>query len=165
MEKQKNPIMTILLKSVTGFFLGVTLLIVNYVSAYFICGDSFYQNEILQLQNINTLIIQSLIVGFSYFAIFLTFFTELYFHKIKFTRNHPFFYALIVLIYLFTFVIIFNLLISSFFSVNIGMINIIILSILFIISSIIVAIKCVIDSAVIKEINNKIKERNKKLDK
>ena len=42
----------ILLKSLSGFTLGVTLLIMAYVSVYFISGENTFIAEIQKLQNI-----------------------------------------------------------------------------------------------------------------
>ena len=53
----------ILLKSLSGFTLGVTLLIMAYVSVYFISGENTFIAEIQQLQNIKILITQVIVSG------------------------------------------------------------------------------------------------------
>ena len=59
----------ILLKSLSGFTLGVTLLIMAYVSVYFISGENTFIAEIQQLQNIKTLITQVIVSGIAYYLL------------------------------------------------------------------------------------------------
>ena len=59
----------ILLKSLFGFTLGITLLVMAYVSIYFISGEDVFIAEMQQLQNIKTFITQVLFSGMAYFII------------------------------------------------------------------------------------------------
>lgn len=57
----------ILLKSLSGFTLGITLLVIAYASIYFISGENTFIAEIQQLQNIKTLITQVIFSGIACF--------------------------------------------------------------------------------------------------
>ena len=73
--KKENVVKKVLVKSLAGFTVGVTLLMVAYASVYFISDTTVFQNEIAQLQNIKTLITQwnillLTIYNFPYFLFF-----------------------------------------------------------------------------------------------
>ena len=59
----------ILLKSLSGFTLGITLLVIAYASIYFISGENIFIAEIQQLQNIKTLITQVIFSGIAYYLL------------------------------------------------------------------------------------------------
>ena len=71
--KKENVVKNVLVKSLVGFAVGVTLLMVAYASIYFVVGESTFQNEICQLQNIKTLITQVIVTGIAYYLLFISF--------------------------------------------------------------------------------------------
>ena len=68
----------ILLKSLSGFTLGITLLVIAYASIYFISGENTFIAEIQQLQNIKTLITQVIFSGIACFICSMSIWLSLY---------------------------------------------------------------------------------------
>ena len=63
----------IIKKSITGFPVGVLVLMIAYICIYFVAGATDFENEINQLKNVNTLIAQILVSGISWVIIFIEF--------------------------------------------------------------------------------------------
>ena len=72
-----NLLKNILIKCLNGFFVGITLLMISYISIYFISGKNIFCSEISQLQNVKILIFQMLFSGLSYYLLFINFYTYL----------------------------------------------------------------------------------------
>lgn len=87
----------ILLKSLSGFTLGVTLLIVAYTSIYFISGENTFITEIQQLQNIKTLITQVIVSGIAYYllAVLLNYYKE---YNEKYATSNPYKFVFITIV-------------------------------------------------------------------
>ena len=132
---------------------------------YFIVGDTVFNTELNQLHNINTLLTQIISVGISGYMLFAIFGIinvsgnkEVENNLIK---KYPWKIALIILIEIILCVLIVVILGSTkIFSKNISDINILILVIICVLSGIVICIKNLYERHIIKEINQKIKERN-----
>ena len=71
--KKEEIVKKILIRSLAGFPVGVTLLMLAYASVYFIVGDTVFNTELNQLHNINTLLTQIISVGISGYMLFAIF--------------------------------------------------------------------------------------------
>lgn len=166
--KKENVIKKILMKAVVGFPVGVTLLIIAYISVYFIAGADVFNAELYQLHNINTLIYQAISAGISGYLLFIVFYAisnlqnkEL---ENKLITEHLYKSVFTIII---SFMCIIGIIMATLgnekiFSKNISDLNIIILVIVFALSGLVFCIKSSIERHLIKEINQKIKERNNK---
>lgn len=161
--KKENVIKNVLVKSMIGFPVGVTLLMIAYASVYFLVGDTVFYNEISQLQNIKTLIYQIIYSGLIWYLLFITFnaFIEIQRQGLenKDYIKHPYKNALTpiipVLILIIALVLSLN---TNIFSKNMVAMNFILIIIGYALVSLYLCIKFIKESHIIKEINNKIKE-------
>ncbi len=163
--KKETIVKNVLLSSLLGFPIGISLLIVAYICVYFIEGITIYQTEINRLLEIKTLILQTVLSGLSYYIVSVLFHTMLQLNnlqsKSKYMSNHPYKSVSILLLTFLGLMIaisIFN--INEIFYVNISIMSTIILVILFALSILFFIIKTTYEFIVIKIINKTIKERN-----
>ena len=152
----------ILLKSLSGFTLGVTLLVIAYASVYFISGENTFIIEIQQLQNIKTLITQVIVSGIAYYllAILLNCYKE--FNE-KYARRKPYKFVFItivtfILLVLIMFCVLGN---ANIYSKNIEMLNIIIVVCIYALTGLIFCIRNSIDKNLVNKFNQKLQEKNK----
>ena len=152
----------ILLKSLSGFTLGVTLLVIAYASVYFISGENTFIIEIQQLQNIKTLITQVIVSGIAYYllAILLNCYKE--FNE-KYARSKPYKFVFItivtfILLVLIMFCVLGN---ANIYSKNIEMLNIIIVVCIYALTGLIFCIRNLIDKNLVNKFNQKLQEKNK----
>mgnify|MGYP004595304975 FL=1 len=152
----------ILLKSLSGFTLGVTLLVIAYASVYFISGENTFIIEIQQLQNIKTLITQVIVSGIAYYllAILLNCYKE--FNE-KYARSKPYKFVFItivtfILLVLIMFCVLGN---ANIYSKNIEMLNIIIVVCIYALTGLIFCIRNSIDKNLVNKFNQKLQEKNK----
>lgn len=163
--KKENIFKKIVVQSLLGFPIGITLLMINYASIYLIAGENVFKTEITQLQNIKTLVLQLIIVGCAYYLFFILISVIAYLNGTKSTSNkfiveHPYKSILIMLLIMIATILILALLNFKIFTKNISMMNIISFVIIFAISGIYLCIKSSIESDWVKKINKKLKERN-----
>lgn len=163
--QKENVVKKILMKAVVGFPIGVTLLIISYASIYFIAGKDVFDAELYQLHNINTLICQTLSTGISGYLLSILFYAisslqnkEL---ENKLITEHPYksVFTIISSVCIIGIIIV-ALRNTRIFSKNISDLNIIILVIVYALSGLVFCIKSTREKHLIKEINQKIKERN-----
>ena len=152
----------ILLKSLSGFTLGVTLLVIAYASVYFISGENTFIIEIQQLQNIKTLITQVIVSGIAYYllAILLNCYKE--FNE-KYARSKPYKFVFITIV---TFIILVLIMFcvlgnANIYSKNIEMLNIIIVVCIYALTGLIFCIRNSIDKNLVNKFNQKLQEKNK----
>ena len=152
----------ILLKSLSGFTLGVTLLVIAYASVYFISVENTFIIEIQQLQNIKTLITQVIVSGIAYYllAILLNCYKE--FNE-KYARSKPYKFVFItivtfILLVLIMFCVLGN---ANIYSKNIEMLNIIIVVCIYALTVLIFCIRNSIDKNLVNKFNQKLQEKNK----
>lgn len=152
----------ILLKSLSGFTLGVTLLIMAYVSVYFISGENTFIAEIQQLQNIKTLITQVIVSGIAYYllAILLNYYKKI---NEKYATSNPYKFVFITLV---TFILLILVMLcvlgnTNIYSKNIEMLNIIIVVCIYALAGLIFCIRNSIDKNLVNKFNQKLQERNK----
>lgn len=165
--KKQNNFRKIITKSLLGFPIGISLLMISYASLYFIAGEDVFKTEIMQLQNIHTLIFQLITIGVIYllFFIIISLFAFLNENKItsdKYAAEHPFKTLLIILLGYLIIVLICALIGSKVFTKNIGTMNMISFAIISLFCGIYSSIKSIIESDIVKQINQKLKERNAK---
>lgn len=163
--KKETVFRKIVIYSLVGFPIGVTLLMINYASVYLIAGENIFKNEISQLQDISTLFLQLIIVGWAYYLLFIlinviTHLNETRSTSNKFLVKHPYKSIIIMLIIMIATALILTLLNFEIFSENMAIMNIISFIIIFVASVVCVCIKSAIESNLIKKINQKLKERN-----
>ncbi len=163
--KKENIFRKTIINSLIGFPIGITLLMINYICIYFISGENVFKNEILQLQDISTLILQLIIIGLAYYISFIfcnviAYLSETRATSDKFVTEHPYKTIVIMLIFGISVTIILALLNFEIFSQNIAMMNIISFVIIFVLFGVFVFIKSAIESNLIRQINQKLKERN-----
>ena len=163
--KKERIVKKILIKSLVGFPVGVMLLMLAYASMYFILGNNTFNAELNQLHNINTLITQIISVGISGYMLFVIFEIINVFENKEVENNlikkYNWKMALIILIEIILCILIAVILGSTrIFSKNISDINILILVIICVLSGLVICIKKLYETHIIKEINQKIKERN-----
>ena len=164
--KKENVVKNVLEKSLMGFTVGVTLLMIAYASVYFIAGESVFKNEISQLQNIKTLITQFVVIGIAYYLLFISFriFSILQNKdlKDKYMAEHPYrtvlFISLAILILLW--IVEYMVSRTKIYGENIRILNLIILVITYALVGLVFCIKCTKESHLIKKINKKIQERD-----
>ncbi len=164
--KKENVVRKILVSSIVGFPIGVTLLMIAYIGVYYIAGENVFIAEISQLQNIQTLISQIIFLGLSYYIVFVCFhvFSHLNNKELndKYMTKHPYKSVSIALLSSLGFIVATTLVsIEKIFTENLATMNIIVLVVLYAICGLFFLIKCTIESNLIKKINAKIQERNK----
>ena len=152
----------ILLKSLSGFTLGITLLVIAYASIYFISGENIFIAEIHQLQNIKTLITQVIFSGIAYYllAILLNYYKE-FNEKYAISNPYKFVLATIVTFILFILVMFCVLGNTNIYSKNIEMLNIIIVVCIYALTVLIFCIRNSIDKNLVNKFNQKLQEKNK----
>lgn len=152
----------ILLKSLSGFTLGVTLLIMAYVSVYFISGENTFIAEIQQLQNIKILITQVIVSGIAYYllAILLNCYKK-FNEKYATSNSYKFVFITIVTFILLILVMLCILGNTNIYSKNIEMLNIIIVICIYALAGLIFCIRNSIDKNLVNKFNQKLQERNK----
>ena len=165
--KKENLAKKILAKSLPGFTLGVTLLMLAYASVYFVVNESTFISEIIKLQNIKTLITQMTFMGIAYYILFIEFNIFLILQdkeiKNKYIRSHPYMFALIIpIIILAILLLVTTCLISNpkIYSEIIVDLNLVISVIIISLTILCMCIKSFIESDIIKKINKKLSERN-----
>lgn len=166
--KKENVVKKILIKSLVGFPVGVTLLMLAYISIYYISGKSVFNIELYQLHNIKTLILQIISIGISGYLLFITFYifsnlqNEEFENKLLTKHQYKSIFtiiAILMFIGLITMEILGNI---KLFSKNISTLCILIFVIAYTLVGLIFCIKDVSEKHLIKEINNKLKDRNNK---
>lgn len=165
---KENVVKKILVKSLVGFPVGVTLLMLAYISIYYISGENVFNSELYQLHNIKTLIFQILSTGISGYLLFITFYTFSHLQneefKNKLSTKHQY-KSIFTIITIFVFIVLITMEIlgnTKLFSKNISNLCILIFVIVYALGSLTFCIKDVSEKFLIKEINNKLKERNNK---
>lgn len=150
----------ILLKSLSGFTLGITLLIVAYASIYFISGESTFIAEVQQLQNIKILITQVIVSGIAYYllALLLNSYKEFY---EKYTTSKPYKFVFITIV---TFILLVLIMFcalgnANIYSKNIEMLNIIIVVCIYALTVLIFCIRNSIDKNLVNKFNQKLKNK------
>ena len=164
--KKENVVKKVLVNSLAGFTVGVTLLIVAYTSVYFISGENTFQNEIAQLQNIKTLITQIIVSGIAYYLLFINFhiFSIMQNKELKeqYMKIHPYRFVLTesigTLIFIFFSIFMFSN--THIYSENIKDLNIILLVSTYSIIGLCIILKCTVENYLLKKINQKLRERN-----
>lgn len=163
--KEEKIIKKILVNSLLGIFIGITALMISYASIYLLEGEVLYKAEIAQLENIHTLIFQLIMAGLAYylFLIFMEIISNLDSNKTisdKFVVEHPRKAMLIMPCFMLIIVLILLLLKSKIFTEKIVIMNLSLFIIVFATSVICLCTKAIIESKVIKKINQKLKEKN-----
>lgn len=164
--KKENLLKNILFKSTIGFPIGVTLLIISYISIYFLTDEFVFTTELYQIHNINTLILQTLFAGISGYL----FLTSLYIFSFLQTNlseerlivKNPYKIIFVTIPSSFALLFITMLILSSnkIFSENISTLNLVLLIIILAFATVIFCIKTTIERNMIKKINKKISENN-----
>lgn len=162
--QKENVVKKIFIRSVIGFPIGVTLLMLSYICVYIFLGEDTFNLELYQLHNINTFILQ--IVSFGIFGCTMLFSFEL-FNSMNtptnknFAMNHPWKTQFIILLDLTCeFIIAAFLLTNSIFNENIVVMNIVLALLSYTFFGIFLTIKALIQENLIRKINQKIKKRN-----
>lgn len=163
--KKENVFRKIVIHSLLGFPIGITLLMLNYANVYLIAGENIFKNEISQLQNIATLVLQLIIVGWAYYLFFILVNVMIHLNENKsasekFVVKHPYKAILIILMIMIATALILTLLDFEIFSKNMSTLNIISFIIVFVAFGICICIKSTIESNLIKKINQKLKEKS-----
>ena len=164
--KKENVEKKVLVKSLVGFTVGVTLLMISYASVYFISGESIFQNEITQLQNIKALITQIIVSGVAYYLLFISFhiFSIMQNKELKeqYMNIHPYRFVLTESIVTLLFILISIFMISNthIYSENIKDLNIILLVSIYAIIGLCIILKCTVENYLLEKINKKLRERN-----
>lgn len=152
----------ILLKSLFGFTLGVTLLVMAYVSIYFVSGEDVFIVEIQQLQNIKTLITQVLISGMAYFIIIALLNASSYVSETYHKTNPYKVISITILVFVIMLLVMFFLLgNTNIYSENISSVNVIIIVLVYASYGIIFGIITFFQKNLIHKINQKLKEKSK----
>ena len=153
----------IILKSLIGFFIGVTTLVFGYISICYISDQSVYMNEIKELFNIDKLVNQVLVIWFVYYAIVLILNlldnVNQNITNSKKQDDHIKFVIYIIISFVLISLLLYILTIKSIFSKNIAITNIVLSLIFIIIYYIILLIKNSMISKDVKDINKKINEK------
>lgn len=162
--KKVKIIKKIIVNSLLGFPIGITLLMINYASIFLIAGESTYVSEISQLQNVATLLLQLVIIGFAYYLFFVNINIISHLNDTKFSSDqylveHPYKSILNLLLIIIISIFILVLLEFSVFTDNLITVNFISFIIVFILYGIYLCIKTTIENNIIKKINQKLKER------
>lgn len=160
MEKE-NVVKKVLVKSLVGFTVGVTLLMIAYASVYFLSNEDVFQNEISQLQNIKTLITQIIVNGIAYYLVFINFhiFSSLQNKELKeqYMKIHPYKFVLTgsIVILILMLIAIFMISNTHIYSVNIKDLNIILLVSVYAIIGLCIILKCTIENYLLKKLIKK----------
>lgn len=156
--KKENGVKKVLTKSVVGIPVGVTLLIIAYISVYLISGEAAYVAELSQLHNIDILLSQVASVGISGYVVFIFFYIISALHdkelSDKFMTKHP--SETVLIIILSSFVLLVSsmalLMNAEIFSENIITLNMVIFIVVLSLGGLIFCIKKSREQRLIKEI-------------
>ena len=166
--KKENIVSKILLKSIIGFSMGITLLVLSYASVYFISGETVFIAELYQLHNINIFISQFISAGIAGYILFIFFYIIFILQykqleNLKLKAQHPYKFVFSeILLYISIILIILPILGNKkIFSENIIVLNISLLVLTYVLIALIFSIKVTKESILIKKINNLIQKRNK----
>lgn len=163
--KKESIVRKIFVSSLIGFPVGVTLLMLAYISIFCISGEDIANNELTQLHNVRTLFFQVIAIGLTYFIVFININTiSLLKNKEttnKFMSKHPYISVLIFLIVSSILVLSVQLVCNeNVYSKNIATLNCVTIIIIYAIISLFFMIKDIIENLLVKKINIKIKEKN-----
>ena len=160
----KEKLKKAFLKSFLGIPIGISLIMISYVFAYLIGGEEIFKLEISQLQSIDILLKQIVAGGIYGYLSILAIYNLLILKNQgdKKMMEHPYkniFYAIVsgAVPISIIFAVLEN---TNIFSDNMIVVNMIVFVILFIASSVIIALKDIKDSKLVEMINRKLKERN-----
>ena len=164
--RKENCLKKILVYSLLGFPIGITLLMVNYAGVYLIAGENIFKAEIMQLQDIKTLVLQLLVIGVAYYLFFILINIIVEINGTKYASNkfiveHPYKSILIMVVPMIVLLFIGALLNLKIFTKNISDMNLNSFIIIWAIFSLGLCIKSGIESEFVKKINQRLKERNK----
>ena len=148
----------ILKKSLVGFAVGVTILMMTYISVYFIADETTFDAEINQLHNITTLITQIVAIGITYYLVFVSFQFGLILREESKAEKCVFITLLTVLVL--AIIINYVLLNKHIYSENIGTLNVVTLVVIYVIGGIYAMIINAKENKCIKKINQKLKEKS-----
>lgn len=162
--KKENVVKKVLLSSLKGFPIGVTLLMVAYASIYFIAGEEVFSNEISQLQNIKTLIYQVVISGLAYYIAFIGTKTIVEDGDREKIKKHPYksILARVVICFLSILVALALLYNSYIFTENMKVMNAVTLTIAFVIYLIGITAEKLKERKIVNQINKKLEKRDSK---
>ena len=156
----KNFIKKILTKSIIGFPIGVTILMLLYVIVNPFFGEVAFSYELNRLHNIQTFILQLLLSGLSGF-ILIAFYSILFLQDAelenRFATEHPYraiFYAIVSV--LITFIIIMVISRANIFSTTISILIEIVYPVLYAVLGFVLLIKDSIMKYTINKINKKL---------
>lgn len=159
--KKENFVKKVLVSSLRGFPIGVTLLMLAYVSIYFITNENVFVNEVNQLENIKTLISQTVTAGLAYCLIFMghNIFSNL--DSVERHKKHPY-QTIGTIVATFLIYILGTAILASkyVFSENIGTLNIVISILIYVTYIVYTTIKWIIEENEIRKINKKLEEKN-----
>ena len=154
----KNFIKKILTKSIIGFPIGVTILMLLYVIVNPFFGEVAFSYE---LHNIQTFILQLLLSGLSGFMLLIAFYSILFLQDAelenRFATEHPYraiFYAIVSV--LITFIIIMVISRANIFSTTISILIEIVYPVLYAVLGFVLLIKDSIMKYTINKINKKL---------
>ena len=156
---KENLFKKFLTKSFIGFPIGVTLLLISYISVYFITDQALFSSELYQLHNIKTLILQTISAGISGYLLIFVYLQSLEIENI-FASHTPSKSTLIMLISLLcmsTIIIILGN--PRIFSENIRTLNCTTMILFYSIACVISFIKKGLEKYWIKQINKKLQKR------
>ena len=137
-----------------GFLVGVTILMILYVSIYFVAGNEVFENEILQFQNIEILIKQILYTGVSWAIIYSILYINLILEDSRVNNWYKVFSIIISLFALIIYICISSN--ANIYTENIADMNIIISISIFILLIFYSLVKKTIEKVTVKKINKKI---------
>ena len=157
----KNFIKKILTKSIIGFPIGVTFLMLLYVIVNPFFGEVAFSYELNRLHNIQTFILQLLLSGLSGFMLLIAFYSILFLQDAelenRFATEHPYraiFYAIVSV--LITFIIIMVISRANIFSTTISILIEIVYPVLYAVLGFVLLIKDSIMKYTINKINKKL---------
>ena len=157
----KNFIKKILTKSIIGFPIGVTILMLLYVIVNPFFGEVAFNYELNRLHNIQTFILQLLLSGLSGFMLLIAFYSILFLQDAelenRFATEHPYraiFYAIVSV--LITFIIIMVISRANIFSTTISILIEIVYPVLYAVLGFVLLIKDSIMKYTINKINKKL---------
>lgn len=151
-----NIIKKYLTQFLIGFSVGITLLMISYVSIYFLSNENTFNTELDQLHNINTFIFQMVSGGTSGSLLFVLYYTLQVIQEKFYKRPYKLVF-LDIIITTFTFILVLTLISNSLiFSKNVSTTNIVIVISLFAIGGFIFCIKTTYQSLLVHKINKKL---------
>ena len=156
--KKENLVKKAFSKALIGFPIGITLLMISYISIYFFTNQSIFNSEMYQLHNIETLILQIMSAGISGYILIILILLCLQIDNI-FLSQKPYVSSLIMIVSLLSMSIIITILgNSNIFSENIRTLNLTIMILFFSLACVALMIKKTIEKYWIKKINKKLQK-------